>query len=154
MNWKSLKLIAPLFVLLFVLLIAYFGSQKTNNSVQGQKCTLVKGECTLLFSEHQVALKISPTPISIEEELKVVFAHSKNLILKDTWVEGDNMFMGRMQVIIDETKARKDDVLSTGILFLGSCNLKSMTWVLIAEFEELDNPEPLRLAFMFSTQKN
>lgn len=132
--------------------MAYFGFQKTNNSVKGQKCSLVEGECTLQFTNHQVALKISPTPISIEEELKVVFAYSKNLKLKDTWVEGDNMFMGRMQVIIDETTAYKNDIKSEGILFLGSCNLSSMTWVLFAEFEELGKDKPIRLSFSFATQ--
>jgi hypothetical protein len=153
-NWKSLKLITPAIVLLSVLAFAYFSHQKTTNSVQGQECSLVKGECTLIFSNHQVTLKISPTPISIEEELKVVFAYSKNLKLHDAWVEGNNMFMGRMQVIIDETDIKKNDTISQGILFLGSCNLKSMTWILFAEFEELDKSQPIRLSFRFSTQTN
>jgi hypothetical protein len=64
------------------------------------------------------------------------------------------MFMGRMQVIIDETDIKKNYTISQGILFLGSCNLKSMTWILFAEFEELDKSQPIRLSFRFSTQTN
>lgn len=152
MNWTSLKLISPVFVLLLVLAIAYFANQQTNNSVEGHKCSLVEGGCTLLFNNHQVAIKIGPTPISIEEELKVVFAYSKNLNLKESWVEGDNMFMGRMKVIIDQTINSENEIQSEGILFLGSCNLKSMSWILIAEFHELGVTKPIRLKFSFSTE--
>lgn len=147
----SIKFVTPLIILIIVLTVAFFVGQDSNNEVQGHTCTLLKGQCKLSFDNHYVDLKIGPTPLSIEEELKVVFSYSKNLKLKDTWVEGSNMFMGKMKVLTNTPNVQQLNTVTTGVLFLGSCNLNHMTWMLVAEFETSDSETGTRLEFNFAT---
>ena len=73
--------------------------------------------------------------------------------IKQMWVQGINMYMGKNAVIVDSVYAKEMKKVYNAHLFLGACSEPKMRWQLIVQ--TTDNDEIVKSWFFnFSTDRN
>lgn len=87
---------------------------------------------TSKISESQnhssISISFSHEPARIEKMMQVKISYLSNKIVEEVWVEGINMYMGRIPVV-----AVKADDIWLGEFFLGSCSEPKMQWQLVVK---------------------
>ena len=68
--------------------------------VEGVRCTLDQGKCQLKTVFGSVQFESVTVPILVEEEIPIKIALEESMRLKAAWIEGINMYMGKIPVII------------------------------------------------------
>lgn len=109
------------------------------------------GNCALTFRDHTFTIQINPLPLEIEEPLMVTYSYPNNFRLTSTWVEGHNMFMGKMKIVPEKATNHAQFVTQSGRLFLGSCSQPQMVWKLVTEFQDLETLDTFYLYYYFET---
>lgn len=112
------------------------------------------GECTLLVNNHRFNLKVFPLPVQIEEQTKIEIDIPSGWQLDSAWIEGVNMFMGRMKVFIDSRLENGSGVTNVGSFFLGSCTQPDMTWRIVLKIYKDGKATPEFLEYHFATSIN
>jgi len=103
----------------------YFGN--VNKSLnQSNKCVLQNKQCLFENPSTTLGIKFKHLPV-IEEEMLIDFDISDENQINSAWIEGVNMYMGKMPVIFDNDKN------VNGVTFLGSCSQTNMQWQLFIE---------------------
>ncbi len=122
----------------------YFGNvnEKLNKS---NECLLDSLACHYEFEGKYFSLIFEQVP-QTEEELFIRFDLPENYRVKNAWIEGINMYMGKSPVIFDDSPQR-------GVTFLGSCNLDTMQWALYVKLEKL-NADPINQEQNEKTENN
>ncbi len=104
-------------------------------------CTLLKNECHFSTPKGQFWLKFEQTPVA-EEELNIFFGTPEGIKVKNAYIEGVNMYMGKTPVIFEDGLPA-----NTAVTFLGSCNLEEMQWALYVETKVDAKSELFRIDF-------
>lgn len=84
--------------------------------------------------QKQAKLKVDflINKIQIEEEIYANLTFEPGWKLKNAWIEGLNMYMGKNNAIIESLTIEKGE--GTIVFFLGSCNQPTMHWQLKTEW--------------------
>lgn len=79
-------------------------------------------------NHSSISVSFSYEPARIEEMMQVKISSLGDEIVEEVWVEGINMYMGRIPVV-----AIKADNIWVGEFFLGSCSEPKMQWQLVVK---------------------
>ena len=91
--------------------------------------------------------------IKVEEELLLTITVPNNTKIKQMWVQGINMYMGKSAVISDSIYAEEGKKIYKARLYLGSCSEPAMRWQLVIQTED-DTQLEQSWFFNFSTDRN
>ncbi len=110
----------------------------------GNSCNFVNNRCELLIGDQKITARFSQHP-EVEESITLEFSSLSGLVPESAWIEGVNMYMGKIPVLID-----KDEHGSwSGWFMLGSCSEPRMDWRIQLN---LENSEPVYY-LNFSTEQ-
>lgn len=101
---------------------------------------------------HDLLVQLEPFPVQVEEqtrfELRLADTSRLNkFVVREAWIEGLNMYMGKTSVYVDEPSDPKS---VKGWFFLGSCSEPKMQWRLYMKVTTEKGEEIL--SFDFSTE--
>ncbi len=128
---KFLQKQAPLLVILVVAVCVYiahsYQSSSHHSIASGLKstCTFSNNICELSIDDELAVARFSETPIP-EESITLSVRLPEGKAIESAWIEGVNMYMGKIPVMFDET----DGGEWQGWFMLGSCSEPVMTWQL------------------------
>jgi hypothetical protein len=118
-------------VILFILLAlvsvtgVYYNNVKNSVFVENT-CDLSREKCAFDFNGKKISVKFL-SKIITEEEILLSIDLPDGLIVKEGWIEGVNMYMGKTPIIKQGNEF---------VTFLGSCNLAKMEWRLHFSVED------------------
>jgi hypothetical protein len=146
------KLLIPILLCLAAvgLFLNYFSSPDINFSNQ---CAVETGSaCTLIINHRLVSVEFLQT-IEVEEELALSITTSDNIQIKEMWVQGVNMYMGKSAVLSYSVYAQDAKMVYKSRLFLGSCSEPAMKWQLVIQTVD-DKQVKQSWFYNFSTDRN
>ena len=109
-------------------------------------------ECIVIDQGQQISVQFLQN-IEVEEEISLTVTVPNNTRIKQMWVQGINMYMGKNAVVVDSVYAKEMKKVYNAHLFLGSCSEPAMRWQLI--IQTTDNNELEQSWFLnFSTDRN
>lgn len=149
MNKKPQLLTFIVFASLVIAVFAGIYFSDVNKSLTNTaQCSLHNNTC--LFSNEilDLTLVFKQTPI-VEEEIFIDFILSSNFVVKQAWIEGNNMYMGKTPIMINK---RNTGQITTGVTFLGGCSNPNMQWRLFVEVENKTSPQIYIYTALFSTK--
>lgn len=125
---QKVKYSLPVLTLFALGMFAYW--YKSNQVATDVFCQFEESTCTVLGSESEFSLSVSPFPIKIEERLIFTLELEPGVTFESAWIQGVNMYMGKIPVL------PLDDKLSTTTRlqlesYLGSCSEPKMRWQMI-----------------------
>ncbi|RDV24125.1 hypothetical protein DXV75_15665 [Alteromonas aestuariivivens] len=106
----------------------------------GNQCEFVNLVCTFGGSAFSVRAEFHQVPRP-EEQLWLDLSWEPNLELERAWVEGVNMFMGRVPLMLEGARPG----VASGWFMLGSCSEPAMQWHLVLHFK--GQAEPVLMQF-------
>ena len=109
-------------------------------------------ECVVFDNGQQISVQFLQK-IELEEELSLIITVPNNTKIKQMWVQGINMYMGKNAVIVDSVYAKKQQKDYNARLFLGSCSEPAMRWQLIIQTSD-ENQSEQSWFFNFATDRN
>ncbi|PKG99493.1 hypothetical protein [Paraglaciecola sp. MB-3u-78] len=146
------RILLPLLV--FTAAVGIFLNYTDSPSIKSTKqCNIdLTQECIVFNNGQQISVRFLQE-IEVEEELLLTITVPNNTKIKQMWVQGINMYMGKNAVLNDSVYAKEDKKVYNARLFLGSCSEPAMRWQLI--IQTLDNNELEQSWFFnFSTDRN
>lgn len=133
-----IKQLVPISLLAVVLFIAYV-IDFSSAPVANVQCQLKNHQCEIAISnDAELVVTFAAFPLPLEEEIEVTFDVPHPYRFKTAWIEGVNMFMGKMKVVEQKTSTSQTGHVTEAIAFLGACSEPTMRWRMIVE---LDLPE-------------
>lgn len=152
---QSIKSILILTAFVLLLSFAVYLTDKHQSTVTAAKhCQLTESlSCRFNLVElnnQQVIVNFS-AKVQVEEQNAVQLILPTQLRLKQIWIQGVNMYMGKIAVVEQTQSSQK--VLNNHQLmfFIGSCSEPNMQWQLIIELEDQINRKTERFFVNFST---
>jgi hypothetical protein len=135
-------------ILVIAVFIGIYFSNVNKSLTNTAQCSLHNNTC--LFSNETLDLTVvfKQTPI-VEEEIFIDFTLSRDFIVKQAWIEGINMYMGKTPIMINK---RTNGQVITGVTFLGSCSNPTMQWQLFVEVENKTSKQTYIYTALFSTK--
>ncbi|MEO9945385.1 MAG: hypothetical protein ABJH28_12100 [Paraglaciecola sp.] len=135
-------------IAIILVVIGFLFSQSNNFGLKtNTQCNLDnKTQCELNTQSEVVSVKFLQT-IQLEEELKLTITLSDSLKIKQIWVQGINMYMGKTAVILENVTHISSSFTYDGLLFLGACSEPDMKWQLIIQTE---NTEKVTQSWFFN----
>lgn len=104
----------------------------------GNSCNFVNETCEFLIDEKLAIASFSTMPEPEESvTVKLIIPEGKNI--ESAWIEGVNMYMGKIPVLLDSDGKGK----WSGWFMLGSCSEPVMKWQLRLNVEGMDSPSYL-----------
>ncbi|GAA0345718.1 hypothetical protein GCM10009092_07760 [Bowmanella denitrificans] len=128
-NW----LFSLLFLAIILLMAAWLGRSDFGEQ-SASVCELDKQDCAISLDEEDGKISIMPKPIPLEEELDISILLPAGVTFQAAHIEGVNMFMGRIPVIVEHIEGRHHQAVS----FLGSCTEPQMHWRLVLNLKRDD----------------
>jgi len=147
LNWINIKQIFWLLLLLALTLWVWLQPLPSDQQV-GNSCKLNSGFCQLTVDGFNYELETEYKQIPLEEEVGMELRFNDGLRPEKIWVEGINMYMGKIPVIIEQ----QDSGWVKAVFFLGSCSEPHMRWQLIAEFNTGSGTKK-QVRFLFETRR-
>ena len=136
---SQLPLLAIIVVAVCVYLAHEFQSSAMNENVLingiGNSCNFVNETCEFLI-DGEVAIATFSTMPEPEESVTLKILIPENQEIESAWIEGVNMYMGKIPVLLDNDGQGK----WSGWFMLGSCSEPVMKWQLRLNIEGKDNP--------------
>jgi len=102
-------------------------------------CTIQNNRCVFVIDQQKFDVIFLQTPVP-EEEIQFSVTSPDDFSLLSGWVEGGSMYMGKTPVIVENQNNNSFKAL----LFLGSCNLKTMEWRMVLNFKQKAHPVEVR----------
>ena len=109
-------------------------------------------ECIVNDQGQQISVQFLQN-IEVEEEISLTVTVPNNTRIKQMWVQGINMYMGKNAVVVDSVYAKDMKKVYNAHLFLGSCSEPAMRWQLIIQTTD-NNELEQSWFFNFSTDRN
>ncbi|WP_299074299.1 hypothetical protein [uncultured Paraglaciecola sp.] len=143
--------------LLFIILTAAVGLILNYTYLQPLKttkqCNLdLAQQCDVFDNGQQVSVQFLQR-IEVEEELHLVIKVPENTQIKQMWVQGINMYMGKNVVLADSVHVNQGAKVYNARVFLGACSEPAMKWQLIIQTSDESSNEQSWF-FNFSTDRN
>jgi hypothetical protein len=128
----------------------YTGSSNIRTTKQ---CNIdLTQECVVFDNDQRVSVQFLQK-IELEEELSLIITVPKNTKIKQMWVQGINMYMGKSAVMVESVYAKEQQKDYNARLFLGSCSEPAMRWQLIIQTTDESQTEQSWF-FNFATDRN
>lgn len=144
-----LKRTAGLMTLTVLLVSVYIYNHHSGHTDGYDLCSENKNQCIRSSGLH---VSFDPSNIPLEEEVKVSLITHEDFEIQNAWVEGVNMFMGKIPLLI-ETESDSPHNRKSAILFLGSCSEPRMHWRLFVEVEDVKSDAKRTLLYEFLTER-
>lgn len=136
------KALGPLIIVLLVGTI-YFAQKQiglsTNNQTPlnglGNHCEFVNLQCHFTLDDEAASATFSAKPVT-EESVTVRLNLPADLRIQSVWIEGDNMYMGKIPVLPDQIEPGEWE----GWFMLGSCSEPVMRWKMLVNIEGRTEP--------------
>lgn len=125
MHQKKLLLAVGLLILITIGLV--IGQKEVSSDAE--YCRMANGACSIDDSGVKIDIQFAPASIPLETELDISMMSASPLSIRQAWVEGINMYMGRIPVQFESN----DGMNWHAPLFLGMCSEPDMQWQLIVE---------------------
>ena len=139
---SQLPLVAIIVVAVCVYLAHKFQSSvlKDTSVVNGigNSCNFVNETCEFLI-DGEVAIATFSTMPEPEESVTLKILIPENQEIESAWIEGVNMYMGKIPVLLDNDGQGK----WSGWFMLGSCSEPVMKWQLRLNFKDKGSPSYL-----------
>ena len=142
MQQKKVMLIV---LLVLIVTVGYLTSLSTLNS-DAHFCRLEDGVCQISSATVDAQVSIVPHTIPLESALTVSLLLSAEATVESAWVEGINMYMGKIPLALVESEPSHWQ----GRLFLKMCSEPEMQWQLIVKLRVANGQRQSR-RFIFST---
>ncbi|MCC2615702.1 hypothetical protein LJ739_05560 [Aestuariibacter halophilus] len=142
-------------MILIVSLGQWLSNDDTGPVVQGTRCTLEQGGCTFETGGQRIRISLDSQTVPLETLFTLHMTYPHSLTFKQAWIEGVNMFMGKMQVVpLSQPSREGENTTLDAESFLGSCSEPHMEWRMVVEFVQEEKQPPLRLELYFDTQRS
>lgn len=139
---SQLPLVAIIVVAVCVYLAHKFQSSvlKDTSVVNGigNSCNFVNETCEFLIDDKLAIAAFSTMP-EAEESVTVKFLVPEGKVIESAWIEGVNMYMGKIPVLLDDNGKGE----WSGWFMLGSCSEPIMKWQLRLNIKDKDSPSYL-----------
>ena len=136
---SQLPLVAIIIVAVCVYLAHKFQSSvlKDTSVVNGigNSCNFVNETCEFLIGNDIAIAHFSEKPVA-EESVTVTFSIPPNYVVESAWIEGVNMYMGKIPVLLEQGPQGK----WSGWFMLGSCSEPVMRWQLRLNIASEESP--------------
>lgn len=146
------KILLPLlvFTAIFGIFLNYTDSPTVKTTKQ---CNIdLTQECVVFDSGHQISVQFLQEA-EVEEELLLKITLPNRTKVKQMWVQGINMYMGKSAVLTDSIYVEDNNKVYNARLFLGSCSEPFMRWQLIIQTID-DKQAEKSWFFNFTTDRN
>ncbi|MCZ8529243.1 hypothetical protein [Alteromonas sp. PRIM-21] len=136
----------PLVAIIIVAVCVYLAHKFQSSALKdtgvvngiGNSCNFVNETCEFLIDEKLAIASFSTMPEPEESvTVKLIIPEGKNI--ESAWIEGVNMYMGKIPVLLDSDGKGK----WSGWFMLGSCSEPVMKWQLRLNVEGMDSPSYL-----------
>lgn len=115
-----------------------------NPTVKQGVCYFSNNHCQLSVAGLDLSATLSRQPRS-EEPIDVTIFYPIGEQIESVWLNGVNMYMGKIPVIIDTTQVEKSQLAASGWFMFGACNQPNMEWELVVSLK--GRQEPARMRF-------
>lgn len=122
--------VVPKYIIFIIFLSVLVACNKEKNATAAD-CIEVPNSCLILHSD---AIKITFNTSKIFVENRYQFSLSSKHAIKNVFIEGVSMAMGKIPVLIDLTKDTQYSY--QGYLMLGMCAEPTMKWQFVIETEQ------------------
>ena len=137
---KYIPLLVIILTFLLVLSVGHFVGVNKTMPVDKQRatsgCVLDNQQCQIVLGDGITITVTVKQPIEIEESIDIVFETSPDVTIESAWVEGVNMFMGKVPLLVE---ARTPEV-QEGWFMLGACSEPNMQWQMTLNIKGRDKP--------------
>lgn len=135
------KCLIPVFIL--VVAVGVYVAQKMTmrSTVDGHSLSVCEFEelsCSIYIDEQPIVATFSREP-QAEEEISVHFSLAPAYQIESVWIEGTNMYMGKIPVLVEETQPGE----WSGWFMLGSCSEPQMHWQMLLNLKGVADPKIL-----------
>ena len=140
---KAQKFIIPTLILILALGVYLSKQQVTTTDTDnglGNPCTFVNLTCEIGHEQNKVSATFESIP-EAEESIIVNFSLPFSQQIESVWIEGVNMYMGKVPVLAERIKEGS----WSGWFMLGSCSEPQMRWKMLIHVE--DKPDPYVMFF-------
>ena len=151
---QSIPIIVVILILTIIYLIDLTESQHESALLNANQCYLSTVTCEFEFEGHNFKVNYDRFPLQIEEMLPIVFIHSSEYLYNSSWVEGTNMFMGKMNTFTRSIITDKQQGIVELDLFLGACSEPQMRWKMVLNLTHIASGKPKRLIVFFQTDQS
>lgn len=136
----------PLVAIIIVAMCVYLAHKYQSSALQdasvvngiGNSCNFVNETCEFLIDNKLAIATFSITP-EVEESVTVSLSAPQSKEIESAWIEGVNMYMGKIPVLLDSDGKGK----WSGWFMLGSCSEPVMKWQLRLNIKDSDSPSYL-----------
>lgn len=138
---KAQKFIIPTLILILALGVYLSKQQVTTTDIDnglGNPCTFVNLTCEIGHEQNKVSATFESIP-EAEESITVNFSLPFSQQIESVWIEGVNMYMGKIPVLLDNDGEGK----WSGWFMLGSCSEPVMKWQLRLNIKDKESPSYL-----------
>lgn len=134
-----------LFLFVLIVFFALRGGVTDNPPSMGldNHCEFVNSHCRINHNNNVVLSTFSSIP-EPEMSITVNFSLPDYLEIDSVWIEGVNMYMGKVPVLVEETEPGE----WSGWFMLGACSEPVMRWKMIMYLKNSNEP----LLFYFDTK--
>lgn len=146
------RIFLPLLVcaVAFGIFLTYTNPQDIKSTKQ---CNIdLTQKCVVFDSGQQLTIQFLKE-IEVEEEILLSLTLPNNTTIKEMWVQGINMYMGKNAVIVESIYEQNTKKVYNARLFLGSCSEPAMRWQMIVQ-TSTDFGLEQSWFFNFSTNRN
>lgn len=141
MNINATKILQKALGPLIILMLAgaiYVAQKKIGSTTEnqtlpnglGNQCEFVNLQCRFTIDDKTALAMFTEQPVT-EESITVRLNLPADLVIQSVWIEGDNMYMGKIPVLPDQIEAGEWE----GWFMLGSCNEPVMRWKMLVYIE-------------------
>jgi hypothetical protein len=149
---QSLSILSA-FILVLSLAVYLTGAEQ-GGSTFSKQCQLNENlRCQFNLTEYrnEKFLVNFSTKVLVEEQNTVQLLHPENWNLKQVWIQGVNMYMGKIAVLEKTELNQPANNTHSLWFFIGSCSEPHMRWQLIIELENRESLKTERFFVNFST---
>lgn len=108
-------------------------------------CYFSNAYCQLSVAGLNLSARLSRSPLP-EEPIDVSIFYPESVAIDSIWLEGVNMYMGKIPVVIDNTITQDAQKVSSGWFMFGACHQPKMEWEIVIKIK--GRQEPARMRFV------
>lgn len=128
--------------------------QDKYDSLDANQCYLTSHNCEFAIKDLDFNVEFDRFPVEIEEMVSIDFNYSSEYIYDSGWVEGTNMFMGKMNLFTSSINEQNPNSNVKLELFLGACSEPQMRWKMVLNLTHLESGKPQRIIVFFQTDQS
>ncbi|WP_414830833.1 hypothetical protein [Alteromonas sp. H39] len=141
MNIKITKILQKVLGPIIIIILAgavYFAQKQLDSPNEneaplnglGNQCEFVNLRCHFTLDGQRASATFAEKPVT-EESVTVLLHLPAEMEIQSVWIEGDNMYMGKIPVLPDQIRPGEWE----GWFMLGSCSEPVMRWKMLVNIK-------------------